>query len=102
MKAIDSISVGAAGTTVTSGATSANLAIPAAADGARARAVLVTCLSAAGAAYVKPGTSAVAATANDLPVTFGAPVKLWVKPFTHIAYLQESAAAKLQVQPLEV
>lgn len=98
MAGFSAITVAAAGTTVTSGASSANVAIPNAADGNRARFVRI---QATGFAYVKPGTSGVTATANDLMVSANETVILSVKPFTHIAYLQETAAAKVNIAPVE-
>lgn len=90
----------ATGTAVATGAATANVAIPNAADGARARYVLLSVLS--GAAYVKPGSSTVTATTNDLPITTGAPLTLNVQGMTHIAYLQFSASVQLVITPLEV
>lgn len=90
----------ATGTAVTTGATTANVAIPNAADGARARYVLLSVLS--GAAYVKPGGSGVTATTGDLPIVAGAPLTLNVQGMTNIAYLQFSASVQLVITPLEV
>lgn len=90
----------ATGTAVTTGAATANVAIPNAADGSRARYVLLSVLT--GAAYVKPGGAGVTATTGDLPITVGAPIALNVQGMTNIAYLQFSAAVQLVVTPLEV
>ena len=98
MAAFNAIAVAATGTTVTSGAASASVAIPNAADGNRARFVRI---QATGLAHVKPGGSGVACTADDMMVSAGESVILSVKPFTHIAYLEESAGAKLTITPVE-
>jgi hypothetical protein len=98
MAAFNAIAVAATGTTVTSGAASASVAIPNAADGNRARFVRI---QAAGLVHVKPGGSAVACTADDMMVSASESVILSVKPFTHIAYLEESAGAKLTITPVE-
>jgi hypothetical protein len=92
------VMVGAAGTTVTTGASSASAAIPNAANGNRARFVMVT---AKAPAYIKFGTSGVTATSNDILVGGGAPVVFAVKPFTHFAYIQETAATIVNVVPVE-
>ena len=93
------VTVAATGTQVTSGAATANVAIPNAADGNKARYVRVTALA---SLYVKPGLSAVTATANDMLLPAGTSEVLNVHGMTHIAYIQETAAAKLSITPLEV
>lgn len=93
--------VSATGTQVTSGAATANAAIPNDASGGRAKRVRVTVAIAAGFAYIRPGASGVTATVNDLPVNFGAPVDLNVGGMTHIAYIEGSTACKLNITPLE-
>ncbi len=98
MASFNAITVAAAGTTVTTSGSSANVAIPNAADGNRARFVRV---QATGMAHVKPGGSGVACTANDLMVSGSEAVILSVKPFTHIAYLEETTGAKLNIAPIE-
>ena len=95
------ISVAAAGTIVTSGAASAEVAIPVGANGAVPSAVHIACVTPAGAAHVKAVRTGTAATTSDLCVTFGAPVILWVKGQSHIAHIQEVAASKLNITPLE-
>jgi hypothetical protein len=98
MASFNAITVAASGTTVTAGASSASVAIPNAADGNRARFVR---LQATGFAHVKPGGSGVACTANDLLLSGGEAVILSVKPFTHIAYLEQAAGAKINITPVE-
>ncbi len=98
MASFNAITVAATGTTVTSSGVSASMAIPNAADGNRARFVRV---QATGLAHVKPGGSDVACTVNDLMVSGSEALILSVKPFTHIAYLEETVGAKLTITPVE-
>lgn len=91
--------VGAAGTQVTTGAASASASIPNAADGNRARYIRVTALA---SAYIKVGLTGLTCTVNDILVPAGASINLNVQGMTHFAHLQETAAAKLNVLPLEI
>jgi hypothetical protein len=91
--------IAAAGTQVTSGAASAQVAIPVRADGVKANYIRVVALA---SAYVKVGLTGLTATANDILVPAGTSIQLNVHGMTHIAYLQETAAAKLNFLPLEV
>jgi hypothetical protein len=93
------LTVNAAGTQVTSSGSSARVAIPAAADGNAARHVRIQALA---TAYVRPCNSSGAASVNDILVTPSDEVILNVQGFTHIAYLQETASAKINITPLEV
>ena len=90
--------IGVDGTTVTSGGTTANVAIPNDSAGVRARYVR---LQVTGNLYVRPGASGVVATTNSALLSPNFDVILCVKGFTHIAYLQEAVAAKLNIIPLE-
>jgi hypothetical protein len=92
------VTINATGVQVTSGAGSAVVAIPNAADGNRARFVHI---QATGNAYVRPGTSGTTCTVNDLLLSPNMFVRLNVQGFTHIAYIQETAAAKINITPLE-
>ena len=94
----DLLVVNATGTQVTSGGSSAVVAIPNAADGNRARFVRV---QSTGNAYVRPGTSGTTCTVNDILLSPNESLLLNVQGFTHIAYLQETSAAKINVTPLE-
>jgi len=89
------------GVQVTSGAASATVAIPNTADGNKAKYVLLICPS--GYVYVKPVITSGTATANDVPIvsTGSTQIILYVKQYTHIAYIQGSAAAPLNIIPLE-
>ena len=84
---------------VTSGGSSARIAIPNAADGNPARHLRVQALA---TAYIRPCNSTGAATTNDILVTANEQVILNVQGFTHVAYLQETASAKINLTPLEV
>lgn len=95
------IVIAATGTQVTTSGTSSATAIPNANNGARAKRVRITVAIAAGFAYVRPGASGVTATANDLPVNFGAPVDLDVPGMTHIGAIEGSTACKINITPLE-
>lgn len=91
---------GATGTTVTSGAATANVAIPNDSNGTSARVVMLTAGANAGV-HVKLGTTnAVVATANDLMIG-ATPVVVNARGYTWIAYIQETAATKLQIAPVE-
>lgn len=87
------------GTTVTSAAGSANVAIPNDAGGSTARHVM---LVSTGTVHVKFGIDAtVTATANDFMVGT-APVFLDTRGAAYIAYIQEAASSKLNIAPVEV
>ena len=89
------------GVQLTSGAASANAVLPNTADGKRARFVMLSCPS--GYLYIAPcvGTG-VAATVADMPVVSSqGPIILAVKQFDHISYIQGSAAALLNIIPIE-
>lgn len=91
-------SVNATGTQVTTGATTANVAIPVNAAGKSPKHVR---LQSTGNCYVRPGNASVTATANDILLSPNNHLILDVTNFTNIAYLQETAAAKLNITPLE-
>ena len=92
------ISVSAVGTTVTTGATaSAAAVIPNTGNGGRAKAVRIVSET---SGHIKFGGSAVAATANDILVT-STPQIIWVAGFTHFSVIQNTAAAKINVIPVD-
>ena len=96
---MDNINVGATGVTKTSGATSANVAIPNTVDGNRAKVVRLTSTA---LVHVKFGVdNTVAATADDLLIGPGDGVNVNCKQWAFIAYIQETASAKLNITPLE-
>lgn len=87
------------GKTVTSGASSANQAIPNNQGGASAKQVMLSCVS--GNVHVKLGIdNTVAATADDMLIGT-TPVVLFTYGAKYIAYIQETAASKLNIAPLE-
>lgn len=87
------------GATVTSGAASANTAIPTTQSGAKAKMVLLSCVS--GSVHVKLGIdNTIAATANDLLIGV-TPIAVFCGGCAYIAYIQEAAASKLNIAPLE-
>ena len=93
------VAIHAAGTQVTSGASNAETAIPNDASGNTAKVVR---LASDADVFAKPVLTGTACTANDILVTNGAPVLLHVQGYTHIAYLQSDAGAKLTISPVEV
>jgi hypothetical protein len=95
-----SVTITTVGTTITTGAASANAAIPVASSGEIPRYIR---LSATVACHAKLGTSvAVAATANDTLIMPNDSLILVVpRGVTHIAAIQNAAAGQLNVVPLE-
>lgn len=93
-----SLSISAVGTTATTGAASAVTAIPNDTAGIRARRVR---LAAHAACFFIPGFSGTTCTTNDAHLGAGESVIVDVKAQTHIAHLQDTAAAKLTITPLE-
>ncbi len=92
------LTVNASGTQVISASASARVAIPNAAAGDPARHVRIQALA---SAYVRPCNASGTASASDILVTPNEQVILNVQGFTHIAYLQETASAKINITPLE-
>jgi hypothetical protein len=95
----DFITVTNVGVTITTSGTSARQGIPTASSGEIPRYVRV---AATAACYVKIGTSGVTATANDILVQPADAVVLHIpNGVTYIAAIQDSAAGKCNVVPLE-
>lgn len=95
----DFMTVTKTGANITTGAASASIAIPTASSGEIPRYVRV---SATAAAYVKIGGAAVAAAAGDVLVQPGDAVILAIpRGMTNIAAIQDAAAGKVNVIPLE-
>lgn len=95
----DYITVTAVGSTITTGAASASATIPTDSAGNIPRYVRV---SATAACYVKIGVSAATATANDILVQPADAVILAIPSgITKIAAIQDTAAGKCNVVPLE-
>ena len=93
------ISVAAVGTTITTSGTSASATIPNNSANEKPRYVRV---AATAAAYVKLGVAAATATTNDMLIQPADSVILHVPSgITKIAAIQDSAAGKVNVIPLE-
>jgi hypothetical protein len=89
------------GTQVTSGAASANVAIPTTTSGKTARFVAVQTVGTT-YAYVKFGpTNTVTATASDFPVSSNELRIFDVTGQSFMAYIQETASAKINICPIE-
>lgn len=96
---MSAITVIATGINITTGAASANAALPPDASGQVPRKVRISVTS---AARVRIGTSGLAAIATDLLVQPAAPVVLSIpRGLTHIAAIQDTAAGAVNVTPLE-
>ena len=91
-------SPGATGTTVVSGAASASTAVPNDTSGGRAKQVR---LMVTGNLYVKFTSGAGTATANDMLLSPNFDVLVNCRQYDTISYIQETAAAKLNITPLE-
>lgn len=95
----DFITIVATGTTLTTGVASASATIPSASSTETPRYIRV---SATAACYVKLGTTAATATANDILVQPADAVILHVpQGYTKIAAIQDTAAGKCNIVPLE-
>lgn len=94
----EAFSVNATGTQVTTGAGSVATAIPVNAAGRVPKHVR---LQSTGNCYVRPGTAGTTCTTGDILLSPNNHLILAVQSFTHIAHLQETAAAKLNITPLE-
>ena len=86
------------GTTVTSSGVSQSTSVPNDSSGSRARQVR---LMVTGNLYVKFGKGATTATTNSALLSPNFDVVVNCKQFDTIAYIQETAAAKLNIIPLE-
>lgn len=95
----DFITCTAVGTTLTTGAASTSATIPSASSGEIPRYIRV---AATQACYVKLGTAAATATANDILVQPADAVVLHVpQGVTKVAAIQDTAAGKCNIVPLE-
>jgi hypothetical protein len=92
------ITVQAVGFTAATGASSARTAIPVDSAGNLPRYIRVAGIN---ECYVKLGGAAVAATANDMLIQPADSAILTVNGQTNIAYIQGTAAGKVNVVPLE-
>lgn len=94
----EAFSVNAGGAQVTTSGTSQVTAIPVNAAGKVPKHVR---LQSTGNCYVRPGLSGTTCTTGDILLSPNNHLILSVQGFTHIASLQETAAAKLNITPLE-
>lgn len=92
------VQIFATGLTVATGAASARSAIPTNTAGERPRYIRVAAIN---ESYVKLGDASVTATANDILVQPADSIWLAVNGATNIAYIQGTAAGKVNVMPLE-
>lgn len=93
-----SITAFAVGSTQTTGAASARIAIPANSAAENPRYIRVAAIN---ETYVKLGSSTVTATTNDVLIQPADAAVFAVNGATHIAYIQGTAAGKVNVIPLE-
>lgn len=98
MKRENAITIAVDGTTVTTGAASARVAIPVSSSGSKPLYIRVTAVA---EAYVQMGGSAVVATANSVLVQPADSMIFAVGGHTHIAYIQGAAATRVNIVPLE-
>lgn len=91
--------VTATGTSVSTGAASANTTLPNNSNGSAPRFARFACTV---ACHVKIGASGLTATSNDLMIVPGSPTILAIpNGVTHFAYIQNGSAGTLNVAPLE-
>lgn len=86
------------GTTQTTSASSARVALPTCANSVKAKYVRV---SASAECYVRLGDSSVVATGNDILVQPADAVILATSGATHIAYIQGQSPARVNITPIE-
>ena len=90
------------GMSVTTSGTSARQAIPNNSAGDRAKVVRVSCPNSSAYAFVMAGDVTVVATVASVSIGNFSDVLLDVTGCTHIAYIQGSTAAVINISPLEV
>ena len=98
MKREDVITIAVDGSTVTTAAASARIAIPNNSAGTKPLYIRV---AATNESYVQMGGSTVVATANSVLVQPADSELLAVGGHTHIAYIQGTSAGKVNITPLE-
>ncbi len=99
MKRSDSLHIFAVGTTVTTGAASASVAIPNTSQGTRPYYIRI---AATGESFIRLGIGAgTTATGNDVLIQPADSLILSVGGNTHVAYIQGPAAARVNITPLE-
>jgi len=98
MADVDSISVFATGSTISTGAASSRVAIPVDSSGTAPRYIKLTSTQ---ACYCKLGNSSVTAVAGDLMVQPSDSQVVKVNGATHVAALQVTSGGVLQISPLD-
>lgn len=101
MQAKNSLKIVKDGLSLTSGATSTTVALPTNNAGKAATIIRVSCPNSSHYAFVLPGNSTVVATAASVAIGNFSEVILDTTGCTHIAYLQGSAAAIVNISPVE-
>lgn len=98
---LNALKLSTTGTTVTTGAaSSAAVALPNTDSGRPAKFVRIT---SNGAGYLRFGQSGVgAATANDIMITQANDLILDITGCTHFRHIQQTAAAQINIVPLEI
>jgi hypothetical protein len=94
----DFLIISAPGVQVVTSGTSAVTPIPNNASGTRAQRVRLQALA---NCYVRPGTASTVATTGDILLSPNEALVLDVRNYTHIASIQETAAAKFNISPVE-
>lgn len=94
----EAIAITATGFSAATGAASARTAIPAGASGLAPNYIRVAGIN---VCYVKVGDVTVVATGNDVLIQPADSQILKVRGCTHIAYIQDTVAGKINVTPLE-
>ncbi len=102
----NTIKIVSPGVTVTTGSTSATVAIPNTSAGTPAKVIRCICHDAATYAYVMPGNSSVSVTGganngNGILINANEGTLLDVSGCTYLAYLQGDAASYLNITPVE-
>lgn len=92
------VAIFAVGTTQATGAATARVALPTDSAGNNPRYVRVAAIN---ESYVRLGNSGVNATTNDTLIQPADAAILAVNGATHIAFIQGTAAGKVNVMPLE-
>lgn len=94
----EAIQIQASGSTLTTSATSASVAIPLTSSGTKPNYVRIQVTN---YQFIKFGNSAVTATSNDILVSPNESELYKVNGNTHVAVIQQAAAGLFNVTPLE-
>lgn len=94
----DALQIGAVGSTITTGAASTRITIP---TNAAAQKPNYLRIASTAYAFVKIGDSSVTATSNDILLQPNEELYIVVSGNTHVAAIQDTAAGKVNVIPLD-